>query len=69
MMMVHIIQTEKRFMGRMYFCFMDGKIHIAIDNGKNSFNNISMVNGAAEARKEIYGRLSLVPELMKQMDI
>lgn len=68
-MMEHIIETEKRFMGRIYFCFMDGKIHIAIDNGKSCFANIPMEKGAGEARKEIYGRLSLVPELMKQLDI
>lgn len=68
-MMEHIIQTEKRFSGRIYFCFMNGKIHIAIDNGKNCFENIAMINGAANERKKIYGRLSLVPELMKQMKL
>ena len=68
-MMEHIMQTERRFMGKIYFCFMDGKIHIAIDNGKNCFSGISMDEGAAKARTEIYGRLSLVPELMKQMEL
>lgn len=68
-MMELILRTEKRFQGRIYFCFMDGKIHIAIDNGKNCFAGIQMANGVANARKEIYGRLSLVPELMKQMDM
>ncbi|MCM1158636.1 MAG: DUF3137 domain-containing protein [Bacteroidales bacterium] len=68
-MMEHILETEKRFKGRIYLCFMDGKIHIAIDNGKSSFDGIAMINGAANERKRIRERLSLVPELMKQMDI
>lgn len=68
-MMEHIIETEKRFSGRIYFCFMDGKLHIAIDNGKTSFGNIAMINGAANERKRICERLSLVPELMKQMKL
>lgn len=66
-MMEHILQTEKHFMGRIYFCFMNWKIHIAIDNRKHGFDNISMSDGAANARKTIYGKLSLIPELMKQM--
>lgn len=68
-MMEHIIETEKRFAGRIYFCFMDGKLHIAIDNGKTSFGNIMMINGAANERKRICQRLSLVPELIKQMKL
>lgn len=48
---------------------MDGKLHIAIDNGKTGFGNIAMINGAANERKRICQRLSLVPELMKQMKL
>ena len=68
-MMEHIIQAEKRFKGRIYFCFMDGKIHIAIDNGKSIFEGIAMMNGAAAERKRIKDRLSLIPELVEQMNL
>lgn len=68
-MMEHIIQAEQRFKGRIYFCFMDGQIHIAIDNGKSLFEGISMANGAAAERKRIRERLRLIPDLVEQMNL